>query len=144
MVVPAAPARVTAGPNGASPNAAVEKTAPAGVAPRADDTGDVEAVEAAPGGDTDAAAAPTTGADEATVWPTAAEEAAFLAETRARGEPVAPVREAAEEVEDNPKALPKLDELVNQIPAETRELLDELFRARFVTVRKVRKADLKK
>lgn len=143
MVVPAATARVTAGPNGASSNAAVEKTAPAGVAPCPDDSEDVEPVEASPGGDTEAAA-PTTGADEATVWPTAAEEAAFLAETRARGEPVAPVREAAEEVEDNPKALPKLDELVNQIPAETRELLEELFRARFVTVRKVRKADLKK
>lgn len=85
------------------------------------------------------------GADEATVWPTAAEEAAFLAESRSRGEPVAPpARETAEEADENPKALPKLDELVNRIPAETRELLDELFRAKFVAVRKVRKADLKK
>ncbi|HWL14984.1 MAG TPA: hypothetical protein VNR00_05220 [Opitutus sp.] len=50
---------------------------------------------------------------------------------------------ADDDAEDDRKALPKLDELVTRIPAETRELLDELFRAKFVTVRRVRKADLK-
>jgi len=32
---------------------------------------------------------------------------------------------------------------VNRIPAETRELLDELFRVKFTTVRRVKKKDLK-
>lgn len=82
--------------------------------------------------------------EDTNVWPSEAEEAAFLSEARERGEPVAVSRETVEEVEDNTKALPKLDELVNRIPAETRELLDELFRARFVAVRRVRKKDLKR
>jgi hypothetical protein len=88
---------------------------------------------------------PMDNPDETNVWPTAAEEAAFLSDARGRGEVVVPVaRETVEEAEDNAKALPKLDELVEQIPTETRELLDELFRARFVAVRRVKKADLKK
>ncbi len=84
------------------------------------------------------------GNEETNVWPTEAEEAAFLAEAGERGEKVVAVtREREDEIEDDSKALPKLDELVNRIPAETRELLDELFRARFVTVRRVKKKDLK-
>lgn len=84
-----------------------------------------------------------TGEEDTNVWPTEAEEAAFLAEASERGEKVVPVLREVEDEEDDAKALPKLDELVNRIPAETRELLDELFRARFVTVRKVKKKDLK-
>lgn len=84
------------------------------------------------------------GDEETNVWPTEAEEAAFLSEASERGEKVVPVpREREEEIEDDSKALPKLDELVNRIPGETRELLDELFRARFVAVRRVKKKDLK-
>jgi hypothetical protein len=52
-------------------------------------------------------------------------------------------RTTAEEIEENAKPLPPLDTLVNRIPAETRELLDELFRAKFVAVRRVKKRDLK-
>lgn len=89
------------------------------------------------------AGAPAVSDDETNVWPTEAEEAAFLAEASERGEKVVPVSREVEEEADDSKALPKLDELVNRIPAETRELLDELFRARFVAVRKVRKKDLK-
>jgi len=56
--------------------------------------------------------------------------------------PPAPTPEPADEVEaDMP--LPKLDELVNRIPAESRELLEELFRAKFTTVRRVKASDLK-
>ena len=80
------------------------------------------------------------------VWPTEAEEAAFLSEARERGEPATPVvpkTHAAEEEEDTTKALPKLDELVQRIPPEARELLDDLFRAKFVAVRRVKKVDLK-
>lgn len=91
-------------------------------------------------GDESAAVA---GEEETNVWPSEAEEAAFLAEASERGEKVAPVSREVEEEADDAKPLPKLDELVNRIPAETRELLDELFRARFVAVRKVKKKDLK-
>lgn len=80
--------------------------------------------------------------DETNVWPDAAAEAAFLAETRHRGESVPVVNRPAEEAEDR-RPLPALDELVSRIPAETRELLDELFRAKFVAVRRVRTRDLK-
>jgi hypothetical protein len=82
---------------------------------------------------------------ETNVWPSENEEAAFLAEARDRGEKVVPVaRDVVEEAEESQQPLPSLDEMVNRIPAETRELLDELFRARFVAVRRVKKADLKK
>lgn len=85
-----------------------------------------------------------SGYADTNVWPTATEEAAFLAEAQQRGEKVVPIaRDVVEEIEDDKKALPKLDELLNRIPAETRELLDELFRARFVAVRRVKKKDLK-
>lgn len=85
-----------------------------------------------------------TNPDETNVWPDEAAEAAFIAEARGRGEKVVPVApEVIEEAEDSRGALPPLDELVQRIPAETRELLDELFRAKFIAVRRVRKSDLK-
>lgn len=64
-------------------------------------------------------------------------ESAFLAEARERGEKV-PVRkrDAADDATEA-GSLPALDELVQRIPAETRELLDDLFRAKFTTVRRV-------
>lgn len=39
--------------------------------------------------------------------------------------------------------LPPLDDLVQRIPPATRELIDELFRAKFVTVKRVPKSALK-
>lgn len=39
--------------------------------------------------------------------------------------------------------LPSLDELVQRIPAAAREALDELFRARFVGVKRIEKSVLK-
>ena len=68
-----------------------------------------------------------------------AAEAAFLAEARERGEIVTTTKAAPAAVEEvvDPKALPPLDELVKRIPPEVRESLDELFRARFVSVRRV-------
>jgi hypothetical protein len=78
------------------------------------------------------------------VWPDEAAEASFISETRGRGEtvhvaaaPVAPT----EDVKEPP--MPKLDELVQRIPDSTRDLLDELFRAKFVAVRRVPKELLK-
>lgn len=71
-------------------------------------------------------------------------ESAYLAEARERGE-TAPSRRPETDVveETDPKALPSLDELVKKIPAEVRETLEELFRARFVTVKRVPKRALK-
>ncbi len=79
-----------------------------------------------------------------TSWPDDSAESSFLAEARERGEPMAPVR-AKEEIADetDAKALPALSELVNRIPPEVRETLEELFRARFVTVKRVPKKALK-
>lgn len=40
-------------------------------------------------------------------------------------------------------SLPPLEDLVNRIPAPTRAVVDELFRAKFVTVKRVPKSALK-
>lgn len=74
-----------------------------------------------------------------------AAESAFRAEARDRGEAVArPVAaDNGEADDDGSKAMPKLDELVNRIPPEIRDVLDELFRARFVTVKRFPKKVLK-
>ena len=88
---------------------------------------------------------PVSGDDDGPAAPSDADEAAFLAEARERGENVRPVaRETIEEVEDKTAALPKLDDLVGRIPADVRDTLDELFRARFVAVRRVPRKALKK
>jgi hypothetical protein len=80
----------------------------------------------------------------AVTWPDEAAESSFLAEARARGEGGSPVK-AKEEIADDTdaKPLPPLNELVNRIPVEVREALEDLFRARFVTVKRVPKRALK-
>ncbi len=92
-----------------------------------------DAVMAAPPALDDTA---STGIDDAA-------ESAFLAETRARGEVVNPpgAAELVEETERTP--LPKLDELVERIPANVRDALEDLFRARFVSVKRIPKKALK-
>lgn len=73
-----------------------------------------------------------------------AAESAFLAEARERGETVTPQPPAAEPADEvDPKALPRLDELVERIPPEVREALEDLFRARFVSVKKIPRKALK-
>ena len=80
--------------------------------------------------------------DSTNVWPDEAAEAAFLGETQGSQTPAAiPVAQVEDKAADTP--LPKLDDLVKRIPMETRELLDELFRAKFTTVRRVKATDLK-
>jgi hypothetical protein len=81
------------------------------------------------------------------------EEAALLADTMAGGEAGPPMTalagadprehasaDAAPPVpgpaDSGPAALPGLDELVARIPDPVREALDELFRARFIAVRR--------
>lgn len=71
-----------------------------------------------------------------------AAESAFRAEARERGDvvPTVAATEAVEEVETT--ALPPLNELVQRIPGEVRDVLDELFRAKFVAVRRIPKQSL--
>ncbi|HEY0945251.1 MAG TPA: hypothetical protein VGD81_08275 [Opitutaceae bacterium] len=77
--------------------------------------------------------------------PSEAEEAAMISEMRERGEPVKPVAppDDAEAETDAKAKLPPLDSLVKQVPPDVIETLDELFRAKWVGVRKVPKAVLK-
>lgn len=77
-------------------------------------------------------------------WPDEAAESEFRAEARDRGEPVRVGREM-ENAADEPETddLPRLDELVARIPTEVREALEDLFRARFVAVKRVPKKALK-
>lgn len=77
-------------------------------------------------------------------WPDESVESAFLAEARDRGEAIAPARAKEDSADEtDAKVLPPLNELVNRIPAEVREALEDLFRARFVTVKRVPKRALK-
>jgi hypothetical protein len=82
----------------------------------------------------------------ANVWPDENAEAAFIAEARQRGEPVVvavATVEAVDEKEDAKRALPPLAELVQRLSPEVRETLDDLFRVKFTTVRRVPKKVLK-
>jgi hypothetical protein len=84
--------------------------------------------------------------DGAPVGPADGEEVAFLAEQREQGvsAPATANRSAAVEAESDAKApLPPLDELVQRVPPGVRQLMDELFRANFVTVKRVPKSALK-
>ena len=105
--------------------------------------GSAEAGEAA---DAVAAVAVVAATDESggATWPDESAEAAFLADARERGEPVVATKTADEAPEENDsKALPPLNELVERIPAEVRDTLEELFRARFVNVKRMPKKALK-
>lgn len=91
-----------------------------------------------------AAISPPAGPEGAT-WPDDTAEAAFLADARERGEAPVPARareEIAEETDARP--LPALDDLVQRIPPEIREALDDLFRARFVRVTRVPRKALRR
>jgi hypothetical protein len=77
------------------------------------------------------------------VWPDEMVEAAFIAEARERGEVVAAPPSALAAVEEtDPKNLPRLDDLVKRLSPEVRETLDDLFRAKFVAVRRLPKKAL--
>lgn len=83
--------------------------------------------------------------DETPVWPDESAESAFLAEARERGEPAKATPAAIEQAEEAaaPKVLPKLEDLVDRIPVEVRDTIEELFRAKFVRVQRVPKKALK-
>jgi hypothetical protein len=78
----------------------------------------------------------------ANVWPDENAEAAFMADARERGESV--VAAAVEAIEEtDTRNLPPLDELLKRLSPEVRETLDDLFRAKFIAVRRVPKKALK-
>lgn len=81
---------------------------------------------------------------EAAPWPDESAEAAFLSDAKERGEVVV-ARKAEEEgaEETGAKALPPLEAMVARIPAPVLETLEDLFRAKFVAVKKVPKKALK-
>lgn len=72
--------------------------------------------------------------EAAAAEPSAADEASFLAGKAEAHElasvPTAPAAEPA-------TRLPSLDEALTRVPAELREVMDDLFRAKFTTVRKL-------
>ncbi|MSU69965.1 MAG: hypothetical protein EXS39_04165 [Opitutaceae bacterium] len=79
------------------------------------------------------------------VWPDEAAEAAFLTDARERGDRTDPaVTSAAEAMEEtDTQGLPPLEELVKRIPPGVRDALDDFFRAKFTSVRRVPKKALK-
>jgi len=94
----------------------------------------------------------TTGAptfdEEGPVWPDEAAESAMRAEVTERGETLnskaaRELAEAAAEAAAEKKGLPTLDALVEKIPADVRDTLEDLFRAKFVKVARVPKKALK-
>lgn len=87
---------------------------------------------------------------EAPDWPDEAVESAMRVEQQERDGGAPPtqrpeaVKAAAPAEEDESKEpLPKLDALIERIPSEVRETLEELFRARFTGVQRVPKQALK-
>jgi hypothetical protein len=79
---------------------------------------------------TEATYAPPPPDDDGYVWPEGAEASA-------QAEGLAPTAPAAE------APLPSLDELVKRIPAEVRETLDDLFRVKYVSVKRISPSSLK-
>lgn len=82
--------------------------------------------------------------EAAPIGPSAEEEAALLSADRT-SEAFYGQAPKAENLEPETEAtpLPPMDDLVQRIPLPARELMEELFRARFVTVRRVPKSALK-
>ena len=79
---------------------------------------------------------------EAPAGPSSEEEAALLAQEREMGI-VTPTLEHLEAPEESKADLPPMEDLVNRIPAQARALVEELFRGRWVTVKRFPSRDLK-
>ena len=102
-----------------------------------------------------AAATATTGAtgtptfdEEGPVWPDAAAESVISAEVAERGETLnsktaRELAEAAAEAVAEKKNLPTLGELVNRIPDDVRDTVEDLFRIKWTQVVRVPRKALK-
>ena len=96
--------------------------------------------------DEDSAMPPTE--DDGPKWPDEVTESGMRAEVAGRGETLSAkaAREAAEalaEAAAEKRNLPPLDELINQIPAEIRDTLEDLFRVKFNKVARAPQKSLK-
>lgn len=80
---------------------------------------------------------------EAPVGPSVEEEAAFLAQERENGYAPAPAAILPGGDDAEAGELPPLEDLVKRIPLATRDVMEELFRAKFVTVRRIPRSALK-
>ncbi len=111
----------------------------------------VRASDAVTGGKAESSIAPASGEgsgdEDNPFWPDETVEVAFLSDAKDRGETPTPGSAAvqAEMTEENSDraALPPLDDLVKRIPSDVRDTLDELFRAKFVTVKRLPKKAFK-
>lgn len=86
--------------------------------------------------------------DDGPKWPDEAAESGMRAEVANRGETLSSkaAREAAEalaEAAAEKRNLPPLDDLINQIPVEVRDTLEDLFRVKFIKVARAPKKALK-
>ncbi len=86
--------------------------------------------------------------DDGPTWPDEAQESGMRAEAVERGETLSSraareVAEAAAEAAAEKQNLPTLDALIERIPAEVRDTLEDLFRAKFVKVARAPKKVLK-
>lgn len=75
--------------------------------------------------------------EAAPAWPGETDEASFLAESSEKQASEAADRPPARGEEPAEAGLPALEGLVERVPREVRDLLDELFRAKFTAVRRI-------
>ncbi|PTY05906.1 hypothetical protein DB347_16345 [Opitutaceae bacterium EW11] len=85
--------------------------------------------------------------DEPAPWPDDAAESAFLLEQREADNPAGgsstPKADGADSADDA-TPLPPMQELIDRIPPQARETLEDLFRAKFIAVRRASPDALKK
>jgi hypothetical protein len=74
--------------------------------------------------------------------PSSEEEAAFLAQERELGI-VTPTLMHTESPPEEKGSLPPMEDLVKRIPMPARDLMEELFRAKFITVKRIPQSALK-
>lgn len=79
---------------------------------------------------------------DAPAGPSSEEEAAFLAQEREMGI-VTPALMHTESPPVERGDLPPMEDLVKRIPMPTRDLMEELFRAKFITVKRIPQSALK-
>jgi hypothetical protein len=79
---------------------------------------------------------------DAPAGPSSEEEAAFLAQEREMGI-VTPALMHTESPPVEKGDLPPMEDLVKRIPMPTRDLMEELFRAKFITVKRIPQSALK-
>jgi hypothetical protein len=85
----------------------------------------------------------TAPVEDEPIFPDEETEMAMRSELRAKGEGVVAAARAASDEGEVAAPLPPLDSLVSRVPPAVREVLDELFRARFTGVRRVSSRVLK-